>query len=347
MSFKCSGVTTVVAINNGISAELTRQDLAERQIPLDSVALILLRDISEPWMEHCAIKLRYPGKPANGLLQQWRFIGFYRAAAQLLRSGEENAQIRDVYLVNNENLVTAHLLSLAERRPAISVTVVVEGIMNFQEMGIANRAVWRRRVKPVIARLLGFQYREPQDHLSGAFEPRVTRVLSFTTDGLQAPKEKIVLREFPAVRPVRQSDPTVALVVLTGLNNWMTPARFEVFARAFVAWVEGSGYRKILVKKHPRSYAGLIEELLSKYEEVGSGQTIEQMAPEIEAGTILSTCSTALVTLKFIRPDLTCVDFGSDYYGEHAYHGDDNVKILLLASGVSLVQMPAAAQPET
>ena len=218
MNFKC-GVTTVVVINNAISAELTRQDLVAREISLSSVALILLRDISEPWMEQCAIVLRYPGRPATGLLGQWRFFGFYQAAARLLRRLEKNANLRDIYLVNNENLITAHLLSVAEYRPAISVTVVVEGIMNFQEIGIANRAAWRWRVKPVIARLLGFRYREPKGHLSGAFEPRATRVLSFAAEGLKAPPEKVVLRQFQAIRPLRQSDPKVALVVLTGWNR--------------------------------------------------------------------------------------------------------------------------------
>ena len=90
----------------------------------------------------------------------------------------------------------------------------------------------------------------------------------------------------------------------------------------------------------------MIEELLERYEEVGSGLTTEEMAADLEAGTIIGTCCTALVTLKLIRPDLKCIDFGSDYYCEHAYHGDNSVKTLLSATGVTLVQM-AAAQPES
>jgi hypothetical protein len=344
VNFKC-GVTTVVGINNAISAELARQDLVAREISLSSVALILLRDISEPWMEQCAVVLRYPGRPATELLGQWRFFGFYRAAARLLRRLEITANLRDIYLVNNDSLITAHLLAVAEDCPAIRVTVVVEGLMNFQEIGIADRAAWRWRVKPVIARLLGFRYREPKDHLSGAFEPRATRVLSFAAEGLKAPPEKIVLRHFQAIRPLRQSDPKVALVVLTNWNTCMEPARDEFFARDFVAWVEGSGYRKIQVKRHPRFSGGRMEALFEGYEEVGSGLAAEEMATNLEAGTIIGTCSTALVSLKLIRPDLNCIDYGSDYYCEHAYHGDNSVKTLLSASGVTLVQM-AAPQPE-
>lgn len=342
MKFRCGGVTAVVVINNAISAELTREDLELRQIPLNSVAVILLRDISEPWMEECATVLRYPGRPARGLLAQRRFFGFFRSAARLLRHLEKHADLRYMYIVNNDNLITSHLLATAYRCPDISVSVVAEGLMNFQQFGISNLEGWRWRVKPVIARLLGFRYRQPRGHLSGAFEPRVSRVLSFAAEGLKAPQEKVVLRHFRAIRPLRQSDPTVALVVLTGLNLWMDPARFEHFARAFAAWVEGSGFRKIQIKKHPRVSSGLIEDLLKGYEEIGQGLTTEALASDLEAGTIVGTCCTALVTLKLIRPDLNCIDFGSDYYCEHAYHGDDSVKTLLSATGVDLVQMPAA-----
>ena len=335
------GITVVVVINNGISAELARQDLAAREIELSSVALILLRDLDEAWMEQCACILRYPGRPSTDVLGQRRFFGFYLQAARLLRRLEEDADLSDIYIVNNDNLITAHLLALAECRPALGVTVVVEGIMNFQEIGVVNRAEWRWRVKPVIARLMGFRYRTPKSHLSGAFEPHVSRVISFATDGLKAPPEKVVLRRFQPIEPLRKSDPNVALVVLGDWNLFMETARLEVFARAFVDWVEGSGYRKIQIKKHPRGTGDLIGQLLDKHEQVGAGLSAEEMAADLEAGTIIGTCSTALVTLKLIRPDLNCLDFGWDYYSEHAYHGDDSVTTLLSAAGVTLVRMSA------
>lgn len=335
-----SNVTTAVVINNAISAELVRQDLQVRGIPLGSVAVITLRDISDLWLDQCAVVLNYPGRPANNLLGQWRFIGYYRTASRLLHSLAKQTDIRDIYVVNNENLITAHLLSMAESRTAITVSVVAEGIMNFQDIDVTNRAGWRWRVKPIAARLLAFRHRRPRGHLSGSFEPCTSRVVSFATSGLKAPPEKVVMRHFKAVEPVRQSDPDIALVVLTGLSHWMDPTAFETFAHGFIAWLEGCGFRKIQVKKHPRVSGGLIEELLEKYEEVGVGQTTEAMSADLEAGTVIGTCCTALVTLKLIRPDLRCVDFGSDYYSEHAYHGDDSVKTLLAATGVDLIQMP-------
>jgi hypothetical protein len=335
-------ISAVVAINNGVSAELARDDLSARGIALDSVALILLRDIDEPWMRGCAVVLRYPGRPSNKVSGQWRFVAFYQAASRLLRSLERSGRLSDIYIVNNDNLISSHLLSLARNFRAISVTVVAEGLMNFQEITIGNRAGWRWLIKPVIARLFGFAYRQPTGHLSGAFDPLVTRVISFAKEGLKAPPNKVVLRRYRPVPIVGPSDPNIALIVLTGLNQWMDPARFEPFARAFVAWIEGSGYERILVKKHPRVYGGLIQELLAGYEEVGQGLTCEAMAPNMRAGTVIGTCCTALVTLKLARPDLRCIDFGSDYYCENAYRGDHSVKSLLLATNIELVQMPAA-----
>ncbi len=334
-------VRAVVAVNNAISTELARQDLMARNIPFRSVALIALRDINDPWFKECAVVLRYPGRPATGILGQWRFLGFYHSTARLLRKLQKHAELMDFYVVNNESLMTAHLFALAESNSSINVTVVAEGIMNFQDIGIENRAGWRWKVKPLVARVLGFRYREPKSHLSGAFEPSTKRVVSFAREGLKAPKEKLVLRQFDTAAPVRNCDSTVALIVLTGLNQWMPPEKFELFARSFVAWIEAAGYRKIQVKKHPRVSAGLIEDLLERYEVVGADQTTEAMAPELEAGTVIGACCTALVTLKLIRPDLECIDFGSDFYIEHAYHGDDSVKTLLSASGVTLVQIPA------
>jgi hypothetical protein len=333
-------VRSIVVINNSISAELVRQDLLARGRRLDQTALILLRDVREPWMDECAIVLRYPGRPSQSLIGQLRFMRFYRAAARLLRRLQCDASVRDIYLVNNDNLVTSHLLSWAETDGAAIVTVAAEGLMNYQEIGLANRASWRWWTKPIVARALGFRYRQPRGHLSGAFEPRVDRVVSFSAEGLKAPPKKVVVRKFGERSPLRESDPSVALVVLTGLNQWMDEARFVPFAHAFVDWVKGAGFRKILVKKHPRVSAGLMEELLADHEEVGRDRAAEDMAADLEAGTIVGACCTALVTLKLVRPDLKCIDFGSDYYIEHAYRGDDSIKTLLLAAGVSLVQMP-------
>lgn len=330
---------TVAVVNNAISAELLRQDMAARGIALETSAVILARDVFEPWMESCAEVVRYPGRPAQGLFDQRRFFGFYCAAANLLKKAEREGAMRIVYIPNNDNLITAHLLSLAARNPLLEISVIAEGLMNFQDIGVANRQRWRWIVKPAVSVMLGLRYREPKGHLSGAFDAEVSRVVSFAAAGLKAPPDKVVLRPFKPVEPRRLPDPNVALVALTGLDQWMDPERSATFARAFASWIKRAGFRKVQIKKHPRVSAGLIEELLADAEEVGRGLGLEAMAEDLEAGTILGSCCTALVTLKLIRPDLECIDFGSNYYCEHAYHGDRSVQRLFAAAGVKLEQM--------
>lgn len=332
-------ISTIAVLNNPISGALARADLEARGIPLSEVAVILIRPIRLDWFRDCARIVYYPTKPSNNLIGQRRFIGFYREAAKLLRDVERAQTLRDIYIVNNDNLLTSHLLHMARDEPSITVSIVGEGIMNFQRIERENRAGWRWRAKPLLAQALRLRYRTPQGHLSGAFEPEVDRVLSFAAEGLKAPPGKVEIIPFPKVTPVREADPGVALIALTGLAQWMEPDKVPPLADAFSAWVEGQGFRKILVKPHPHSPAGAIGGCLPPHEIIADRRSLEDMAADLEAATILGTCCTGLVTLKLMRPDLRCVDFGSDYYQVHAYGGDRSVETLLRAAGVEIVPM--------
>lgn len=329
----------IAAINNSVSAELFRQDILAQNIPLNETIVILLRDLHEKWLEDCGVVLRYPGRPADTILGQRRFIRFYFLAARMLRRIDEANEITHIYVVNNDNLITSHLLIMAEQKEGIITSVLTEGLMNFQIIGKENRNKWRWLLKPSIATLLGFSYRIPNSHLSGSFEEVVSRVVSFSAEGLKAPPEKVVVRSLSQIKPLRRTDPTVALVALTGLANWMPREKADLFARAFFNWIQKQGFRKLQVKRHPRVSAGLIEDLLSSYDEVGKGHSLEAIAVEMDAGTIIGTCCTALVTLKLMRPDLICIDYGSDYYCENAYHGDTSVQQLFRKTGVKTIQI--------
>ena len=46
---------------------------------------------------------------------------------------------------------------------------------------------------------------------------------------------------------------------------------------------------------------------------------------------------TGLVTLKLLRPDLRCVDYGTRFYCERAYFGDLSVEELMRTAGVEIV----------
>jgi hypothetical protein len=340
-------IEAIAVINNAISAHLTRSLLREDGIALNRVALILIRDVGVDWADDCAQVVRYSGEPRGGALAQRGFFGFFWRGAALLRKLRAQGGLREVYLVNCDNLLTSPLFIWAEQSdPRIpGITVVAEGIMNYQEITVRNRDAWRWRVKPLIARtLLRLPYRTPKGHLSGSSERSVKRIVSFTAHGLKAPQERIQILPFEMRQASRPTEKNSCLIVHTGLWQWMTEDAYLQLARAFVGWLSKQGFTRILTKAHPHVATGIIEELLPEHEEMTEQRSVEAMAGEISAGTVIGTCCTALATLKLMRPDLQCIDFGADFYCDHAYHGDHGVVDFLKGAGVEV--LPSGLVPQ-
>lgn len=330
----------IAIVNNAISAHLTAQLLHQDKVPLERVAVILLRDVEAGWIDHCGTVLRYGGRPAHTLLGQRRFYAFFRQGAALIRRAWASPALREIYVVNSDNLLTNPFFvwprsGAHPRSPRL--TVVAEGIMNYQEIGMENRASWRWRVKPIIARCLGLTYRTPEGHLSGSFESPVERVASFTSLGLKAPASKVKVLPFE-LSPIDAAADTDACVILhTGLWQWMPAAEYERLGRAFADWVRQQGFKRVLAKPHPRIATGDIENWLPPHERFEDARSAEELAPAIPGATVVGMCCTALATLKLMRPDLRCIDFGADHYCRHAYGGDQGVMDFLRGSGVELV----------
>ncbi|WP_417612154.1 hypothetical protein [Parasphingorhabdus sp.] len=329
-------IRTVAFLNNAVSVDLALADLRKRDVDFSATVVILARRVPLPDSDKFANVLVYPSKPSSTILGQIRFLRFYYQAAQLLKVIGMQDAVEAIYIVNNDNLIAAHLIDLAEHAQAVELNVVVEGLMNFQDISAKNREGWRWLLKPLMARLLGFVYRKPAGHLSGAFEDRVNRVISFSEVGLKAPPDKIDVIPYPMAKTTKPTDPGTCLIALTGLAHWMPEEKFKPFAEKFIAWLNAQGFDRVLVKRHPHVTAGYLEEILPPHEEIGIGRSLEQMAASLEAATVIGTCCTALVTLKLIRPDLQCIDYGADYYCEHAYDGDRSVETLLHSAGVKI-----------
>ena len=201
-------------INNSICADMAAKWLECAGIDTSRVALILLRQVSVEWAKHCAEVIRYPVKPAATLWGQRHVTGFYARASARLRYHLSAGHLRYVLLPNNDNLLTNHVFRWTEAlekqriRPLPpDIIVVAEGIMNYQQIGIANRAAWRWAVKRIIARVLGLRYQLPDGHLSGAFEQTTRQVVAFASEGLVAPTDKQLILPYPKVKPMRAADP--------------------------------------------------------------------------------------------------------------------------------------------
>ncbi len=281
----------------------------------------------------------YGRPPAHSLVGQLAVSGFYRRAAGALRRLLATGAVRRIYIVNNDSLLTNHALEWARARPDCEVVVVVEGLMNFQDIRLRNRQAWRGHVKTVVAPLLGLKWRPPDGHLSGAFDARVNRVLTFERRGLKAPPEKVDEHKLAALpSPPSKRDDTV-LVVLSGVWQWLKPEEDRTLNRAFVYWLADQGYKRVLVKPHPHVAAGALDELLPPHERLAVPQSLEDMAGSIEAGSVVGICCTGLVTLKLLRPDLRCVDYGTRYYCDRAYFGDRSVEDVMRTAGVEIIPL--------
>lgn len=331
------GIDTIAVINNAISARMLAEAMVRDGVDPARMAVISARRLNLDWLDGCAIHVAYPAKPRQSLLGQWPFVSFYRRASRLIEGLLAAGGIRRIYVVNVENLLTNHLALKAKSDPRIEVVLLVEGIFNFQEIERRNRAAWRWAVKPALARLLGLRWQTPEGHLSGAFEPTIHRVVSFTDIGLKAPRDKVDIVAWQPVTPAVPADDGTLLVVHTGLWQWMDADAYLHVARSFVRWVEARGFRRIIVKHHPHVGPGALEDMLPAHETWDVTASMEDLAAEVPAATVAGTCCTALVTLKLLRPDLRCVDVGADFYCDTAYHGDHSVGHLLAGAGVEIV----------
>ena len=332
-------IDTLVFVNNALSSRLVEEELARRGIANDRVALFLLRRLRASWYGECALVLDYGRPPSHTMLGQLGVTGFYRRAALTLRRLLAGGHVRRIYVVNNDSLLTNHALEWARAATGCEVVVVVEGLMNFQDIRLRNRQAWRSVVKRIVAPLLGLQWRAPDGHLSGAFDPRVDRVLTFERSGLKAPPGKVDERKLaPLPAPSGKQIRTV-LVVLSGIWQWLKPEEDQALNRGFVEWLACQGFDRVVVKPHPHVSAGALEGLLPAHERLDVPQSLEDMAGAIEAGTVAGICCTGLVTLKMLRPDLRCVDYGTRYYCERAYFGDRSVEDVMRNAGVELVDL--------
>lgn len=337
-------IRALAIVNNHISLNMLLADLTARGIATDETWLIATREMDLP--PNFGGVLEYPGKHELGMLGQRRFIGFYRQATRIILRELASQNLKHIYVMNNDNLLTSHLLesALLDGR---EVTVVVEGLMNFQDAGVQNLDPWRLKIKPLLSHLLGLRYVTPVGHQSGAFHAAVSRVVSFSGAGLRAPSEKLVLRRWP-IEAARATppDPDVGLVVHTALARYMSDDQYRDFAEGYARWIAAQNFRRLYTKRHPRSADPVLESLLPPHEVINDDRPIEDMAGDITAGVVIGPGTTPLVTLKLMRPELRCIDFGADYYVPKVFRGGIGATQLFEAAGVERVPFAGAGMQE-
>jgi hypothetical protein len=314
--------------------------MREEKLDPSKTVLFVLRTVPvEGWGEGFAYKVLYPRKASLSLLGQSKFIPFYWNAASVLRRVLKSKKLKTLIVCNNDNILTNHALCITKRLPGCKVIVIAEGLMNYQDILMANRAAWRNKLRPIISRLLGLRWQEPHGHLSGSYEENVDTVYSFAKEGLVAPPDKVKVIPFDRVLPKTEVDKGTVLFIETALWQWMKPEEFCEFADGFASWLRGLGAKRLIIKPHPNYPASdYLRSLLQPYEVMVDSRPIESIADQIEAQRVVGFCTTGVITLALMRPDIQCYDYGYDFYLERAYRGDKTLVNLMKAVGVTLVR---------
>lgn len=330
----------IAFINNPISQRMLRAAMQAEGIDPARTLLFVLRAIEpQPWWDEFAEVVRYPHKAALSLWGQRRFIGFYRSASRQLKRALASPALKHLFVINNDNILTNHALAATQSRPECRVSVVAEGLMNYQDIQLANRARWRNLSRPVISRLLGLRWQTPRGHLSGAHEKHIHAVYSFAAPGLVSPPDKVRVIPFEPIQPTRSLRADTVLFVETALWQWMAPEQFERFADGFTAWIHSLNAQRLLIKPHPNyPPSEYLRQRLPPYAIETDPRSIEAMAADIDAARVVGFCCTGLITLAKLRPDIQCLDYGHDFYLEHAYRGDRTLLALMESVGVGLAK---------
>jgi hypothetical protein len=334
-----NSVECIAFVNNPISQRMLLTAIREEKIDPSKSVLFVLRALDkQSWWDDFAHVVIYPHKASLNIAGQAKFIPFYWTSAAKLRSALRSPNLRHLIIVNNDNILTNHALASTARRPECRVIVIGEGLMNYQDIQMANRAAWRNQLRPIISRVLGLRWQTPTGHLSGSFEPNVSAVYAFAKPGLFAPMEKSRIIPFDPVRPKVPGEPNTILFIETALWQWMKEEEFREFADHFVDWLKRLNPGQLLIKPHPNyPPSDYLRSLLPEYTVMTDREPVESMADRIAATRVVGFCCTGLITLSLLRPDIECFDFGHDFYLDRAYRGDKNLIELMKAVGVRMV----------
>jgi len=335
-----SEIRAIALINNSVSADVLEKVLLIDNIKLEECYVVKLR-------ASAALSRNHPNafvQPAVGysIHHLFKLAAFYfnqRSAIDRLL-GQQNS-IAEVYIVNADNLLCAHIINKIKvglYTHHVRLSVLAEGFMNYQDITASNRSAVKNLLKLIGARLLGIRYTTPKAHLSGSYESCVHRVFGYWMSGLKAPAWKATTVPLPRVEVTVTPVPNSALIIMTGIHQWMSAEDFSRFKQRFIEWVQRRNFSCVYVKAHPNYKDGGIEAGLRDTTRWGDGRPLEKLAGEIPSATVIGFCTTALATIRQIRSDLEVIDWGSDLYVDSAYAGDTSVVTVLNALGVRLVR---------
>ena len=245
-----------------------------------------------------------------------------------------NSEITNVFIVNNDHLLTNHILHI-HNKYYYRISVIAEGLMNYQNITKKNRSAIGFFFKKILAFIFNIKYVIPKTHLSGAFENSVEDVFTFSKTGINAPIDKVrIVKNFSNTLNT-SSNKCGVLLLLSGLYTMLPSYEYSNLMILITNYIKNLNPRIIYIKKHPRYQFDPILDIFNDYIEVDQDIPIEEIINELEISHIVGSFSTALITLKMIQPELISVDIGYSIYSKYL-DGFDTIFDLYKSTNIEL-----------
>lgn len=308
-------IKTLILINNSISDMLVKKIIKDDKINYKEIFLIKERKFNSE-LEKKINKNNIIEIPVNSnFLEIFFFIFKLPFILIKFRNLILSKNILNIFLVNNVSIFGASII-LFKRQKKLNyrITTLVEGLMNFEEEKIRKSSNLVILVKKVLSLLFFLSWKKIEGHPSGAFNPEVNRVISFSKIGLYAPKNKIKLFPIKKKRAKLKFEKNSILIMHSPLNNIFGKQNYIIMSNLFLKWLKTKNFKKIYYKFHPNHKDIYLYQNLPKKNLKIWDFKIEKYSVNIPSNNIISFFSTSLFIIKKMYPELNVYSFGLNFY---------------------------------
>ena len=308
-------IKTLILINNSISDMLANKIIKDDKINYKEIFLIKERKFNSE-LEKKINKNNIIEIPVNSnFLENFFFIFKLPFILIKFRNLILSKNILNIFLVNNVSIFGASII-LFKRQKKLNykITTLVEGLMNFEEEKIRKSSNLVILVKKVLSLLFFLPWKKIEGHASGAFNPEIYRVITFSKVGLYAPKNKIKLIQIKKKKNKLKFNKNSIIIIHSPLNNIFGKQNYIILSNFFLKWLKSKNFKTIYYKFHPNHKDIYLFQNLPKKNLKICDFKIEGNYTKIPSKNIISFFSTSLFTLKKMYPELNVYSFGVNFY---------------------------------
>ena len=308
-------IKTIITINNTISDLLAKKSIKIDGINPNEIFLIKERKFQSE-LEKLILKKNIIEVPVNSNFFD-KLIFLFKLPIVLIKFRKLllSKNLKNVFIVNNVSLFGASIILFKrDRNLDYTITSLVEGLMNFEEEKIRRSSNFVTQSKRIISLIFFLPWRKIEGHPSGSYNNEITRVISFSSEGLFAPKNKIKIIPINKVKKKIEFDKNSLFIIHSPLNNIFGKENYIILCNLFIDWLQKQEYERLYFKFHPNHKDIYLYQSLSKKNLKLFNHKIEDISHPIPSKNVVSFFSTSLFTLKSMYPELNIFSFGLNFY---------------------------------